>query len=150
MHHRHRNRLTAGLAVLAALLAAAAIAAPAALTRGAADSEIAVTLGKPSELKMKTSAKTAKAGEVAFVVRNKGKLEHEFILLRTKVKAANLKPRAEDPAKVVEPGFQVELEDIEPGGTVVMALPLKKGHYVLLCNIAGHHAGGMRADLDLK
>lgn len=49
-----------------------------------------------------------------------------------------------------EPGFTLELEDIEPGGKVVVAVPLKKGHYVLLCNIAGHHAGGMRADLTLR
>ena len=118
--------------------------------RSSADSEINVTLGKPREYSLKLSTRSAKAGEVAFSVRNRGTLEHEFILLRTPIKAAKLRPRAEEPAKVEEPGFALELEDIEPGGRVVVAIPLKKGHYVLLCNIEGHHAGGMRADLTLR
>ena len=146
----HRHRRPAVLIGSATVLAVVAISASAAVSRGAADSEIAVTLGKPSELGMKMSAMSAKAGEVAFKVRNRGKLAHEFILLRTSTPAAKLKPQAEDPQKVVEPGFLAELEDITPGHKVILALPLHKGHYVLLCNIAGHHAAGMRADLVLK
>ena len=75
---------------------------------------------------------------------------HEFILLRTPIKAASLKPRSEEPEKVVEPGFLAELEDVEPGDRVTLVMPLKKGHYVLLCNIEGHYAGGMRADVTLR
>ena len=144
------NRRVLNLVVAtAALLAVSAISASAATSRSA-DSEIVVTLGKPGELNMQTSTKSAKAGEVAFVVKNKGKLEHEFILLRTKKPGHKLPPRSDEPQKVSEPGFAAELEDIEPGHTIVLALPLKQGHYVLLCNIEGHYAGGMRADLSLR
>ena len=144
-----RHRLAVVLIVTAAVFAATAIYASAAVSRGV-DSEIAVTLGKPKERAMKTSASSANAGAVKFVVRNNGKLVHEFILLRTKTSAAKLKPQAEDPETVVETGFQAELEDIEPGHAVALALALKKGHYVLLCNIKGHYAAGMRADLVLR
>ena len=146
----HGLRVPVALTIGAAALAFAAISASAAVSRAGADSEIAVTMGKPGELSMKTSARRAKAGEVEFVIKNKGKLAHEFILLRTPTPAAKLKPRAAEPEKVEEPGFHVEVEDMRPGQGLVLVLSLKKGHYVLLCNIAGHHAGGMRADLLLK
>jgi uncharacterized cupredoxin-like copper-binding protein len=142
------------LAVLAVALCSAALVTVAGAWAGSAgssaDSEIAVTLGRPGEYGLKTSARTARSGEVEFIVQNRGKLVHEFILLRTPVKAAKLKPRPDEPQKVVEPGFRLELEDLEPGQRVIVALPLKAGHYVLLCNLEGHYAAGMRADLTLK
>jgi len=144
------RRAPAIVAVGLAALVLVAIWASAALAAGAADSVLTITMGKPGEFSLKPSAKSAKAGEVEFILRNKGKIEHEFILLRTNTKAAKLKPRAENPNKVEEPGFSLEIEDIAPGGKVIVALPLKKGHYVLLCNIDGHYKGGMRADLTLN
>jgi uncharacterized cupredoxin-like copper-binding protein len=138
------------VAVALAALVFGVISASAAISRGAADSEIAVTMGKPGEFSLKSSVRSAKAGEVVLVVRNKGKIVHEFIVLRTPIKAAALKARDTDAQKVVEPGFLVELEDMEPGDRVGLVMPLKKGHYVLLCNVAGHYAAGMRADLTLK
>lgn len=147
-----RHRLRRGSLLLAALAAVllAAIQVSAAIARDAADSQITVTMGKPGEFSLKSSVSSAKAGEVALTVWNRGRMVHEFILLRTPVKAAALKPRAEEPQKVVEPGFQFELEDMEPGDRTTIVMPLKKGHYVLLCNVDGHYAGGMRADLTLK
>ncbi|HXG77574.1 MAG TPA: hypothetical protein VNJ53_13495 [Gaiellaceae bacterium] len=149
---RRFRRPTLGLGGLAcaALLIATAGLATAASSGSAADSELDVVLGKPREFALKTSARVGKAGEVEFVVRNMGRITHELIVLRTATRAGNLKPRPEEPSKVVEPGFQFELEDIEPGDRVTIALPLKKGHYVLLCNIEGHYAGGMHADLTLR
>ncbi len=147
---RRPRSFVAAVIAICSVTAIAVSSAWAGSARSSADSEIQVTLGKPSKFSLTASARSAKAGEVAFVVRNMGKIDHEFIVLRTPIKAAALKPRAEEPEKVVEPGFQVELEDVEPGHRVTIALPLKKGHYVLLCNIEGHHAGGMHADLTLK
>lgn len=146
-----RHRRSRAVVVIALCLAVAVVgSAYAGSTRTDADSEIAVTLGKPQEFSLKASAASAKAGEVALTVRNQGKITHEFILLRTAIKAAKLKPRAGEPEKVVEPGFVLELEDVEPKDRVTVVMPMKKGHYVLLCNVAGHHAGGMFADLTLR
>jgi uncharacterized cupredoxin-like copper-binding protein len=139
--------VTATCAVTVAVVVGAASAGNA---RTAADSEIAITMGKPAEYRLTAKPGTAKAGEVALAVRNRGKITHEFILLRTNTKAAKLKSRAEEPDKVVEPGFLLELEDVEPGDRVTVVTNMKKGHYVLLCNIEGHYADGMRADLTLK
>ena len=132
------------------VLAVAAICATAAVSSTAADSQIKVNLGKPAELSMRVSASEAKAGEVAFVVRNRGKLEHEFVVLRTKTSAAKLKASHEEPQTVEETGFQAELESVEPGRAVRFVVRLGKGHYVLLCNIKGHYSGGMRSDLTLR
>ena len=147
---RRRRSFVAAVIAICSVTAIVVGSAWAGSARSSADSEIEITLGKPREFTLRASARSGKAGEVEFVVRNRGKIDHEFIVLRTPIKAAALKPRAEEPAKVVEPGFQFELEDVEPGHRVTIALPLKKGHYVLLCNIEGHHAGGMRADLTLR
>src|SRR3990170_7491854 len=145
---RHRRSHIAVVIALCAMAVAVVVgSASAGSARTTADSEINVTMGKPGEYSLKAGPSSAKAGEVALVVRNRGKITHEFILLRTPIKAANLKPRAEEPDKVVEPGFVLELEDVEPGDRVTIVLPMKKGHYVLLCNIEGHYHDGMRADL---
>jgi uncharacterized cupredoxin-like copper-binding protein len=145
-----RGPMVALVGVGLVAIVVAATWASAASSKAVADSEVAVTMGKPSELSLKMSAKSAKAGEVALIVRNSGKLVHEFILLRTPIKASRLAARDGEAKKVVEPGFMVELEDMEPGDRVSLVLPMKKGHYVLLCNIEGHYHGGMRADLTLK
>jgi uncharacterized cupredoxin-like copper-binding protein len=147
---RRQLYVTAVAATCAVTVAVVVGSASAGSARTAADSEIDITMGKPGEYRLVAKPGTAKAGEVALVVRNKGKITHEFILLRTNTKAAKLKPRAEEPDKVVEPGFLLELEDVEPKDRVTVVTNMKKGHYVLLCNIEGHYADGMRADLTLK
>ena len=148
---RHPRAFVAVLiAMCSAVLVIVAGSAWAGSARSSADSEINVTMGKPQEYSLKAGPVSAKAGEVALVVRNRGKITHEFILLRTPIKAGKLKPRPEEPSKVVEPGFLLELEDVEPGDRVTIVMPMKKGHYVLLCNIEGHYGNGMRADLTLK
>ncbi len=120
------------------------------LANAADKPEVVVTMGKPSEFTMGLSSKTVKAGEAVLNVRNRGKIMHEMALLRTAKRAKDLKPRPKEPNKVEEPGFMLELEDVEPGQGAKLVLPLRKGHYVLVCNIEGHAAGGMRADLDVK
>ncbi|HEY4621980.1 MAG TPA: hypothetical protein VIG93_09795 [Gaiellaceae bacterium] len=152
--HRVRSRRRSYVAVVLVLLAttgAAVFGFTSVVSAGtAADTELKVTLGKPREYALKASATSGKAGEVAFVVRNRGKVTHEFIVLKTRTPATKLKPRPDEPGKVVEPGFLLEIEDVEPGHRVTVALPMKKGHYVLLCNIEDHYAGGMRSDLTLR
>ena len=148
---RHRRLYVAGvIAICAATVAVVIGSASAENASTAADTAINITMGKPGEYSLKVKPVAGKAGEVALTVRNTGKVTHEFILLRTATKAAKLKPRLEEPKKVVEPGFLVELEDVEPGDRVTLVMPLSKGHYVLLCNIEGHYHGGMRSDLTLR
>ena len=49
-----------------------------------------------------------------------------------------------------EKGAVGGVEDIAGGRSKKLSLNLSKGHYVLICNLPGHYAAGMRADLTVK
>ena len=109
---------------------------------GDAETEAVFTLGGRKEFSMVGSVASVPSGEVSFTITNKGKLTHEFVLLKTDRKAADLEPNADNPQEVIEPGFVVEAEDLAPGGTVKMKVPLPAGHYVFVCNQLGHATHG--------
>jgi uncharacterized cupredoxin-like copper-binding protein len=74
-----------------------------------------------SEFKFVLSSKTAKRGVVTFVVKNVGKLKHDFQINRRKTKL--ISPGATDSLRVVF---------------------LRKGHYPYICTVPGHAAAGMK------
>jgi uncharacterized cupredoxin-like copper-binding protein len=43
-----------------------------------------------------------------------------------------------------------EVEDVAAGTSKKLTLNLKKGHYVLICNIPGHYKSGMHADFTVS
>jgi uncharacterized cupredoxin-like copper-binding protein len=146
-----RRRISICGALVAALASAAVpVALATAGHRANEDGEVQLNMGKPAEFSLRPSVRSAAAGEVAFKVRNAGKIEHEFVILKTPTKAARLKARPGAPSEVVEPGFLVELEDMQPGDRANLVMPLKRGHYVLLCNKPGHFKGGMRSDFVVR
>jgi uncharacterized cupredoxin-like copper-binding protein len=118
--------------------------ATSASTAPAAGSQVDVALGAPSELAMQLSAAEATAGSVTFHVHNAGKVTHEFVVIRSTEDAAHL-PMENGEAS--EDGNQGEVEDLAPGATKDLTLNLPAGHYSLICNLPGHYAGGMHADL---
>lgn len=83
-------------------------------------------------------------GKMTFVVQNAGKLEHEFVVIRTDKAAGQL--AAAGKAKVPEKGVMGEIEEIPPGTTEQLKLTLKKGHYALVCNLTGHWSKGQFVD----
>ena len=72
---------------------------------------------------------------MTFVVRNAGKLEHEFVVLKTSIAAGQLAKAGTKDAP--EKGAVGEIEEIAPGQTKKLALRLKQGHYALICNSWG-------------
>jgi plastocyanin len=118
-----RFRMTAlvAVAVLAAL--AVAVAAFASSSKTA----VAVTAGKPAELKFALSKTSAPKGVISFNVTNKGKLEHDFKIAGKKT--AKLKA-----------GKSQTL-------TVTISKP---GKYAYLCTVKGHAAGGMKGTFTVK
>jgi hypothetical protein len=92
-------------------------------------------------------------GTVTFLVTNDGPNElHEFVIIRTDLDPGAL-PTDEHGAVVESAGgieVVAELEDIPVGGTRDVTLDLKRGRYVLMCNIysadedEAHYAEGMR------
>ena len=82
--------------------------------------------------------------KVTFVVRNAGKLEHEFVVLKTNIAAGQLAKAGTKDAP--EKGAVGEIEEIAPGQTKKLALKLKQGHYALICNLTGHWNNGQFVD----
>jgi uncharacterized cupredoxin-like copper-binding protein len=112
------------VSVAAAFLVLTVAAAPALAARShATATKITVTA---SEFKFKLSAKSAKAGSVAFTVVNKGKLPHDFKI----------------------GGKKTPL--ISPGKSAKLTVKLKAGKAAYLCTVPGHAAAGMKGTLSVK
>jgi uncharacterized cupredoxin-like copper-binding protein len=92
---------------------------------------------------------SVQAGRVTFVITNDAVGEkHELVVLKL------AKPDAELPydaaaERVVEAKAKKlgEVENIAPGASKTLTLDLKPGSYKLICNIKGHYAGGMSAEV---
>lgn len=108
---------------------------------------------KESEFKLELSATSAAAGSVTFQINNAGAVVHEFVVLKTDVAADKLSVDASTGAVSEEtPGLTVvdEVEDIAVGASPSLTVDLPAGHYVLICNVPGHYAGGMHADFTTR
>lgn len=87
-------------------------------------------------------------GEQTLVIHNSGKLKHELIVLKTDKAPQELaKPGSK---RALETGKVAEVPSIKPGQTVKLKINFESGRYVLICNIPGHYAAGMRNSLDAR
>lgn len=94
-----------------------------------------------------TATKTS-ATKVTFVVRNAGKLTHEFVVLKTAKTAGTL--AAPGAAEAPEAGAVGEIGEIKPGTVKRLTLALKNGHYSLICNLTGHYNNGQFVDFYVR
>ncbi len=124
------------LAFLVALAAAALAASPV----GAESSATKVSV-RLLEFKVLPTPLKAKRGAVSFAVRNTGKVPHELVVLKTSVAPGKLTVKA---GKAVETGRVGRVGPLKPGTSRTLALTLKAGKYVLLCNLPGHYGLGQR------
>ncbi len=136
-------------------------AAPGATTAPAASgANIAVTAGDTKGLNgpmtLVAATKTAPTGDVTFVVKNTGTIEHEMVVLKTDTAfdkipvvdsgdppapVATGADKIDEAAKVAETGDP----NLKAGDTrTFTAKGLTAGKYVLVCNIAKHYGLGMR------
>ena len=129
-------RRARGVAAVAVL--GAATLASAALASAASARTVSVQL---MEMMVMPSVATVPAGKVNFVVKNAGKLKHDFVVLKTNRPPAKLMVMG---SKAMESGRIARLPALGPGQTRRLTLTLTAGKYVLLCNVAGHYAAGMR------
>jgi uncharacterized cupredoxin-like copper-binding protein len=97
-----------------------------------------------SNMGIKLSRKTVKAGEVTFKVTNSSKeTVHEMLVIPAP--ADGKVPYDAKEAKFDEDkaGSLGEVEETDPGKTGALTLSLKPGKYILTCNVANHFANGM-------
>ena len=126
--------------VLVGALAIALVPAGAALAGGS--TKVAM-----DEFTLKASPKSVSAGKVTFSVKNSGSDRHELVVLKTATAASKLPVSG---GRASEKGRVGAAKNIAAGKSKSLTLSLKKGHYVLVCNIPGHYTGGMRADFTVK
>jgi uncharacterized cupredoxin-like copper-binding protein len=124
------------LLTLVALVAAAVVVGPI----GASPAKTLVKV-QLKEFKVLPSPFTAKRGAVSFLVKNTGKIDHEFVVLKTNTPAAKLPVKG---GKAVETGRVGRVGPLKAGTSKSLNLTLKSGKYVLLCNLPGHYQAGQR------
>lgn len=102
-----------------------------------------------AEMSISLDTNVVSAGEVRFIVRNVGAVEHEVVVIKTDVSQDKIGP-GDEPDKVSEDGSVGEVDEIAPGTTKSATLTLPAGKYVLICNEPGHYAAGMHTALVAK
>jgi uncharacterized cupredoxin-like copper-binding protein len=120
------------------------------------------TQGVQGSMSITTDTSTAPAGEVTFVVKNTGTIEHEMIVLKTDTPFDQL-PVADagDPPVPVSTGANKVDEtnnvgetgdpNLQPGETRTFTITgMAPGKYVLVCNLEGHYQMGMRAPFSVS
>jgi uncharacterized cupredoxin-like copper-binding protein len=110
-------------------------------------------------MRVRTSTTSAPAGLVSLTVTNTGYLTHELVVLPL---AAAQQPGTRtvgSDGKVDETGTLGEAsatcqggegDGITAGSTGWVSLHLPAGRYELVCNLPGHYAAGMHAELDVR
>jgi uncharacterized cupredoxin-like copper-binding protein len=136
MHRRSIVLVTAGFAL--------AFAAFASATGNRSDA--ATVKVRLFEFRVVPAVTNVAAGRVTFVVTNTGKIKHEFVVIKTRKRAAKLlKGKEAD-----ETGAVGEIGGLRPGQTRRVTLTLTAGHYALICNLPGHYLAGQRADFTAR
>lgn len=98
------------------------------------------------------------AGTVSLLVANQGSIVHELVVLPLPGDARPGERRITSDDRVSETNSLGEAsttcgagagDGINPGSQSWVSLDLKPGRYELVCNIPGHYAAGMYAELDV-
>ena len=107
-----------------------------------------------TEMEIKLSQATVPAGPVEFVVSNKGKIPHEFVILRTDLPLDKLPTKAggqlDEKNKQLKSIAEIGDNDLKKGATKPLKTVLSKGRYVVICNVGNHFEKGMKAALTVQ
>lgn len=110
------------------------------------DAQVVVTL---KDYSVTLSVQSIKAGTIKFGIENRGGMAHEFELLKTDLAPDKL-PVDGGSGKAKEDGLVKQVQNIGVGKVAVVSADLAAGHYVIICNVAGHYQLGMRAELRVE
>jgi uncharacterized cupredoxin-like copper-binding protein len=110
---------------------------------GAATPKSATVNATLTDMKISLDKTSVPAGEITFVVKNAGAIEHELVVIKTDVAQDKLAPDADEAGKMDEDGNVGETGDMNAGTSKTFTITLAAGHYVLMCNEVGHYGLGM-------
>lgn len=134
---------------LAIVAIAAVVVSIGALTAGAVTSKPLVAV-QVDEFSVFPGTQGAPKGKVRFVVTNIGKVEHEFVVIKSSKPAGNLLGGDHGPTRADESGAVGEIGSLPSGKSKTLSLTLKTGHYALICNLPGHYKTGQFADFYVR
>jgi uncharacterized cupredoxin-like copper-binding protein len=140
-----RPRVTALVAVAA--VGAAAVGVQAAATAHPTASAAARTTVSMSEFKFSPTNLRARAGRFSVTVKNTGRWQHEFVVIRTP-RAANALPMKGQEAS--EKGAIGEISEQRAGKRASKTFRVRRGRYVFICNMPGHYKRGMYGTLTVS
>jgi len=115
-------------------------------------------MGGGHMMNVAASPSTVAAGAVSFRVWNAGMMVHEFVVLPLSPAGAGTRPIGPD-GRVSEAGSRGEAskscgagagDGMAPGAGSWVPLDLAPGRYELICNLPGHYAMGMHAELAVR
>jgi uncharacterized cupredoxin-like copper-binding protein len=98
------------------------------------------------EFTLTPASSSAPAGEITFVARNVGTIDHQLVVLKTDLDPSAV-PVRNFKADEMAPGVKKagEIKEFKPGSAATATFDLDPGRYVLICNVPTHYNGGMRA-----
>lgn len=99
------------------------------------------------------SSATAPAGPVEFVIKNDGKIPHEFVVLKNDLpdKTLPLKgDQLDEKAKDLKSVGEVGEDKLKSGVTQTLKVNLSPGRYLIVCNVGKHFMKGMKTEFTVK
>jgi len=110
-------------------------------------------------MRLSVDPASVRAGTVSLLVRNLGTRDHELVVLPLTAGQSVGWRKTNSDNRIDETGSLGEVstacgsgegEGIAPGAVGWTTLSLAPGRYELVCNLAGHYAAGMYAELDVS
>jgi uncharacterized cupredoxin-like copper-binding protein len=92
-------------------------------------------------------------GKYEFVVTNHGSIPHELVMFATKAHATAMPMRRDGDVNEESNSLTGALDSgssLAPGESRILYAEFDRGHYVMVCNLAGHYRLGMREDLTVR
>jgi len=117
--------------------------------RAAADAEPTFVTATLTGSAITLTATSAPAGPVLFQALNSGSTPHRFVVVRTNLEAGAL-PIKGDRVDLAALEVIGAIDSVAPTNTESIRLELTAGRYVLLCDLPGHYAAGMRAAFTVR
>ncbi len=105
------------------------------------------------EMEFQLSQTTVPAGNVEFVVTNKGTIPHEMEVIQTDLPIEKLPTTNDgrlDTEKAGKKIDEIEEDELKVGTTKTLKVNLTPGRYLLVCNLPGHFQAGMRTILTVQ
>jgi len=139
-----------GLLVAAAAIQQAAIAQPGDRANGVVKGAKVRLVLKLGEFSVNPYVNAVPKGRLTITVLNKGKVEHELLIVKAKRPLPMKGKRVNEVALERKHQLIGEISEVRPGRSASKVFVLKAGSYAMFCNIPGHYGKGMRASLVVR